>query len=77
MIAHPTRSAMDRITKETTIEEILDKFPDTVKVFMDFGVPCLVCGEPLWGTVEEAAEKYKVKLDDLLAKLNRIVQENQ
>ncbi|MCK4583923.1 DUF1858 domain-containing protein [candidate division WOR-3 bacterium] len=58
------------ITKETTIEEILEKFPDTVKVFMDLGVPCLVCGEPLWGTVEEAAKKYKTDLNELIDRLN-------
>jgi len=61
---------MNKITKDTTIEEILEEFPDTVKIFMDYGIPCLVCGEPLWGTVEEAAEKYKVNLDELLGKLN-------
>lgn len=61
---------MSDITKETTIEEILEKYPDTVETFMNFGIPCLVCGEPLWGTVEEGAEKYEVDLDELLTKLN-------
>ncbi len=76
MIVHLISNAMERIKKETTIEEILEKFPVAVKIFMDFRIPCLVCGEALWGNVEEAAEKYKVNLDDLLAKLNRTVQEN-
>jgi len=65
---------MDRITGDTTIEEILELFPDTVKVFMDCGIPCLVCGDPLWGTVEEAAEKYRVNLNELLEKLNLVVE---
>jgi hybrid cluster-associated redox disulfide protein len=63
---------MSNITRETTIEEILEEYPDTVETFMDFGIPCLVCGEPLWGTVEEAAEKYEVDLDELLRELNNI-----
>ena len=62
---------MNKVTKETTIEEILEKFPDTVNIFMNYGIPCLVCGEPLWGTVEEAAEKYDVELENLLEKLNK------
>jgi hybrid cluster-associated redox disulfide protein len=61
---------MDSITGSTTIEEILEHYPNTVKVFMDFGVPCLVCGEPLWGTVEEVAEKYHADLTQLLEQLN-------
>jgi hybrid cluster-associated redox disulfide protein len=62
------------ISKETTIEEILDAYPGTVKVFMDFGVPCLVCGEPLWGTIGEVAEKYKVDITHLITRLNEIVE---
>lgn len=61
---------MENITKETTIEEILEKFPDTVNIFMNYGIPCLVCGEPLWGTVEEAAKKYKTDLNELIDRLN-------
>ncbi|OQX52740.1 MAG: hypothetical protein B5M53_07930 [Candidatus Cloacimonas sp. 4484_209] len=67
---------MNEITKDTTIEEILEKYPDTVNIFMDYGIPCLVCGEPLWGTVEEAATKYKVDLDELLNKLNQTLQKS-
>ena len=68
---------MNKITKDTTIEEILEKFPDTVNTFMDYGIPCLVCGEPLWGTVEEAAEKYNVNLEELLDKLNEVCGHNE
>jgi len=67
---------MNKITKDTTIEEILEEFPGTVNIFMNYGIPCLVCGEPLWGTVEEAAEKYKVNLDKLLEKLNQTLRQS-
>lgn len=64
---------MEKITKETTIEEVFEKFPETVGTFMDYKIPSLVCGEPLWGTVEEAAQKYNVGLDTLLKSLNEVV----
>jgi len=44
---------------------------------MDLGVPCLVCGEPLWGTIEEVAEKYNVDLNELLDKLNKTMQKGR
>ncbi len=64
---------MDRITKEMTVEEVLERYSDTVKVFMDLSIPCLVCGEPLWGTIEETAQRYNVKLDVLLEELNKVL----
>ncbi len=57
-------------TEETRVEDILTAMPDKVKVFIKFGVPCLVCGEPFWGTVKELCERYKVNVDILLEKLN-------
>jgi len=63
---------MEKITKHMTIEEVVKEFPQTVKVFMDFGIQAIVCGDPLWGTVEEEAEKAGVKeTDKLLEALNK------
>jgi hybrid cluster-associated redox disulfide protein len=64
---------MKKITKEMTIEDILEKYPKTIGIFMEFKIPCLVCGEPLWGTVEEIARRYNVDLDKLLASLNKYI----
>ncbi|MCK4352267.1 DUF1858 domain-containing protein [candidate division WOR-3 bacterium] len=64
----------DKITKDLTIEEVLEKYPETVKVFIDLKIPCLVCGEPLWGTVEETSKKYNVPLDTLLSNLNKALE---
>ncbi len=61
---------MSEITENMTIEDLLDKYPGTVKVFIDMKIPCLVCGEPLWGTVKETAETYGVELSLLLRRLN-------
>jgi len=66
---------MERITKEMTVEEVLDRYPKTTRVFMEFKIPSLVCGEPLWGTVEEVAQRYKVNLAELLNRLNQNLDE--
>jgi len=55
-----------------TVEEVLERYPETVKVFMDMEIPSLVCGEPLWGTLKETAERYGVELSLLLARLNEV-----
>ena len=43
------------ITKEITIEELVEKIPNSVKYLMEKGIKCIACGEPIWGTLEEAA----------------------
>ncbi len=64
------------INPEDTVEDVITKYPKTVKVFMEFGIPCMVCGEPIWGTIKENAEKYNVKdIQKLLKELNRCAKE--
>ncbi|NPV12562.1 MAG: DUF1858 domain-containing protein [Ignavibacteria bacterium] len=45
------------ITKEITIEELVVLKPEAVKYLMDKGIRCLVCGEPIWGTLESASKE--------------------
>jgi len=45
------------ITKEITIEDLVDGVPGAVKYLMDQGIKCIACGEPIWGTLEEAAKE--------------------
>jgi len=43
------------ITKDTTIDELVNDVAGAVKYLMDKGIRCIICGEPIWGTLEEAA----------------------
>ena len=43
------------ITKDITIEELTEDLTASVKYLMVEGIRCIVCGEPIWGTLEEAA----------------------
>jgi len=54
-----------KITKEITIEELIDEVPSSVKYLMDEGIRCIVCGEPIWGSLEEAAEEKGFKTSDI------------
>jgi len=46
-----------QIDKTTTIESLVEEIPGAVKYLMESGIRCLVCGEPVWGTLEEAARE--------------------
>jgi hypothetical protein len=46
-----------QITKETTIEEIVHQSAPGVRYLREKGTTCIACGEPVWGTLEEAARE--------------------
>ncbi len=45
------------INKETTIEDLIEEVPASVKYLMEQGIRCIVCGEPIWGTLKEAGKE--------------------
>ncbi|MCF6191700.1 MAG: disulfide oxidoreductase [Candidatus Hydrothermae bacterium] len=64
------------ITPESTIEEVVVRYPDTVQIFFRHGIPAISCGAPIWGTIRENAEKYGVQdLDALLRELNDVAEQ--
>ncbi len=42
------------IDKEITIEDLVDEYPFSVAFLQKKGIKCIACGEPIWGTLEEA-----------------------
>lgn len=45
------------IDEKISIEELVDKLPVSVTYLSKKGIKCIACGEPIWGTLEEAAKE--------------------
>lgn len=45
------------ITKDIYIEDLVQQIPASVRYLADRGIKCIACGEPIWGTLEEAARE--------------------
>jgi len=54
-----------KITKDISIEELIETVPASVEYLMKEGIRCIVCGEPIWGSLEEAAEEKGFKTEDI------------
>lgn len=54
-----------KIQKEISIYELLKLFPESVSFLMEKGIKCIACGEPVWGTLEEAAIEKKFKQEEI------------
>ena len=67
-----------KITKDITIEELVETVPESVKYLMEKGIKCIACGEPIWGTLEDAAKEKGFADDDIEGFVNDLweIQDN-
>jgi methionine synthase II (cobalamin-independent) len=56
-----------KITKDTSIEELTEQYSFAVKYLSEKGIRCIVCGEPIWGTLEEACKEKNFSDEDINA----------
>ena len=48
---------MMKITKDISIDILIDEIPQSMKYLSEKGIRCIICGEPIWGTLESAAKE--------------------
>jgi len=63
------------ITKDISIEELVEKIPPSVKFLMEKGIKCIACGEPIWGTLDDAAREKgfsEQEIDEVVNELNQM-----
>lgn len=64
-----------KITKDMTITEIVQKYPQTIDVFMENGMGCLGCAAARFENVAQGASVHGMDIDKLIAELNKAVEE--
>lgn len=53
------------VTSDISIEELIESVPGAVSYLSRRGIRCVQCGEPIWGTLEEAAREKGFGEDDI------------
>jgi hybrid cluster-associated redox disulfide protein len=61
------------ITRDMFIEEVIQKYPETIAVFKKFGLDCNECQIAAYEEVEHGAGVHSVNVEALLAELNRVI----
>ncbi|NMB83018.1 MAG: DUF1858 domain-containing protein [Ignavibacteria bacterium] len=67
---------MKKINKEIEIEELVKILPESVSYLMENGIRCLRCGEPIWGSLENAAKEKgfsDVEIENFTNELNQLL----
>ncbi len=63
------------ITKTIQIEDLVEDYPFAVLFLKEKGIRCIMCGEPIWGTLEEACKEKDFsdeKIEELINELNKL-----
>ena len=64
------------ITRDIYIEDLIKDYPQSVSLLTRRGVICIQCGEPVWGTLDEALKRAGIEdEDELVGQLNAAVGE--
>jgi methionine synthase II (cobalamin-independent) len=61
-----------------SIEELIEILPASVTYLSRKGIKCIACGEPIWGTLEEAAKEKgfsREEIDVFVRELNAMLRE--
>lgn len=62
---------------EIEIEDLVRNYPFSVKYLMEKGIKCIACGEPIWGTLAEAAAEKGFSVNEIqgfVSELNEIAE---
>ena len=61
------------ITKDMSILEVVQKYPDTVDVFVNAGMGCLGCAAAHFENIAQGAMAHGIDVDQLVKDLNTVV----
>ena len=68
------------IRADITIENLIKNHPEAIGFLIRKGLPCVVCGEPFWGTLTELAEGKGFtpgQIEDLVTEFNRSIEHRE
>jgi len=66
------------ISKDIYIEDLVHHYPFSVRYLSQKGVKCIACGEPVWGTLEEAAKEKNFsdeQIENLVEEMTKLSKE--
>ena len=67
------------VSADTAVEDLLAAWPGIVKFLINEGLPCIVCGEPFWGSLGDLARgKHfsEAQIDELVVNIREAMGES-
>ena len=76
-LKHPLMAKEDKITKDMTLGECIQKHPETVGVFMKHGLHCIGCHIAAFESIEQGAKGHGMsdeEVEKMVKELNEAVE---
>ncbi|MCD6089931.1 MAG: hypothetical protein J7J72_00390 [Bacteroidales bacterium] len=64
------------LSKKIEIEDLVTHYPHSVRYLSEKGIRCIACGEPIWGTLEEAALEKGFNQEQIGVFVNELKESN-
>ncbi len=66
-----------RITKKMSFSALLSKYPETIEVFLRYGMHCVGCVAASFETIEQGAKAHGIDPDQLVKDLNAAIKKKR
>ena len=66
-----------KITKDMRFAEVIEKHPETIDVFLKYGLHCIGCPVGAMETIEQGAKAHGINVEKLLKDLNDVIKKNK
>ena len=67
----------DKITKNMPIGEVVEKYPQTIEVFMKHGMHCIGCAAAQFENIEQGAKAHGIDVKKLVEDLNKAAEKKK
>ena len=77
MAKKTTKKKEEKITKDMSIEAVVNKYPQTVQVFLKHGLHCIGCAVAAFENIEQGAKAHGIDVKKLIEDLNKAVEKKK
>lgn len=65
----------NKVTKEMSILDIVQNFPESLEVFAKYGLGCIGCAAARFENLEAGAKVHGFDPDEMVAEINALIEE--
>jgi hybrid cluster-associated redox disulfide protein len=58
-----------KIGRRALVDDVMQRWPATIRIFLDFRMDCVGCPIGSFHTIDEACREHRIAIDGFLAKL--------
>ncbi len=66
-----------KITKNMPIGEVVEKYPQTIEVFMKHGMHCIGCAAAHFENIDQGAKAHSIDVKKLVEDLNKAAEKKK